>query len=85
MQIPIIQDITSAIHRRNHRRVAIRQLMALDDRTLNDIGLHRGQIHSVVENILNPKFPSGIQHTELSKSQRIVSALRADECLHCAA
>ena len=29
------------------RRIAIRQLMALDDRTLKDIGFFRGDIHSV--------------------------------------
>ena len=31
------------------RRIAIRQLMALDDRTLKDIGFFRGDIHSVAD------------------------------------
>ena len=31
------------------RRIATRQLMALDDRTLKDIGCFRGDIHSVAD------------------------------------
>ena len=31
------------------RRIATRQLMALDDRTLKDIGFFRGDIHSVAD------------------------------------
>jgi uncharacterized protein YjiS (DUF1127 family) len=33
-----------------HRRSAIRQLQRLDDRTLRDIGIHRGEIEFVVRN-----------------------------------
>ncbi len=33
----------------HRRRIAIRQLMALDDHTLKDIGFFRGDIHSVAD------------------------------------
>ena len=38
----------SAIANRWHRQRALDELMALDDRSLADIGIHRSQIHSVV-------------------------------------
>ncbi len=49
--------VIQAIIRGHKRRVAIRELEALDDRTLRDIGLHRGQIHTVVSTLLNPAPP----------------------------
>ncbi len=38
----------SAIANRRHRQRALDELMALDDRSLADIGIHRSQIHSLV-------------------------------------
>lgn len=35
------------------RRIAIRELRALDDHTLNDIGLSRSQIPAVVDGLLD--------------------------------
>ncbi len=49
--------VIQAIIRGHQRRVAIRELAALDDRTLRDIGLHRGQIHTVVDTLLNEAPP----------------------------
>ncbi len=49
--------VIQAIIRGHQRRVAIRQLGALNDRTLRDIGLHRGQIHTVVDTLLNEAPP----------------------------
>lgn len=55
--IDIVRSVIQAIVRGYQRRVAIRELAALDDRTLRDIGLHRGQIHAVVNTLLNPAPP----------------------------
>lgn len=41
--------VASGVIRSHRRRVAIRQLQALDDRLLKDIGVSRGQIPLVVE------------------------------------
>ncbi len=49
--------VIQAIIRGHQRRVAIRELEALNDRTLRDIGLHRGQIHTVVDTLLNEAPP----------------------------
>ena len=39
----------NALARRQQQRRAMEELMALDDRSLQDIGLHRSQIPGVVE------------------------------------
>ncbi len=49
--------VIQAIVRGYQRRVAIRELAALDDRMLRDIGLHRGQIHTVVDTLLHEAPP----------------------------
>ncbi len=52
-----VRSVIQAIVRGHKRRVAIRELEALNDRTLRDIGLHRGEIHTVVNTLLNPAPP----------------------------
>ncbi len=47
--IDAVRSAAARITRWHKRRPAIRQLMALDDRTLQDIGVCRGDIHSVVD------------------------------------
>jgi uncharacterized protein YjiS (DUF1127 family) len=39
----------NAVTKRQQRRRAMEELMALDDRSLADIGIHRSQISGVVE------------------------------------
>ena len=45
--IDAVRAAAARVAHRHQRRIAIRQLMALDDRTLKDIGFFRGDIHSV--------------------------------------
>ncbi len=49
--------VIQAIIRVHQRRVSIRELEAINARTLRDIGLHRGQIHTVVDTLLNEAPP----------------------------
>ncbi len=45
--IDAVGAAAASFGRWHKRRIAIRQLMALDDHILKDIGIHRGDIHSV--------------------------------------
>ena len=47
--IDAVRSAAASFARWHQRRIAIRQLMALDDRTLKDIGFCRGDIHSVAD------------------------------------
>ena len=47
--IDAVRSAAAAMVRWHKRRIAIRQLIALDDRTLKDIGFFRGDIHSVAD------------------------------------
>ena len=47
--IDAVRAAAAAMLRWRERRIAIRQLVALDDHTLKDIGLYRGDIHSVAD------------------------------------
>ena len=47
--INAVRSAAEAMVRWHKRRIAIRQLMALDGRTLQDIGVCRGDIYSVAD------------------------------------
>ncbi len=47
--IDAVRSAAAAMVRWHKRRTAIHQLMALDDHTLKDIGVCRGDIYSVVD------------------------------------
>ena len=47
--INAVRAAAASVARWHQRRIAIRQLIALDDRTLKDIGFFRGDIHSVAD------------------------------------
>ena len=47
--INLFVAVRNAVAQRQQRRRAMDELMALDDRSLADIGIHRSQISGVVE------------------------------------
>ena len=55
---PVSTD-DNALRTWRKRRIAIRELRALDDHTLKDIGLSRSQIPSVVEGLLDQSRTAG--------------------------
>ena len=46
--VDAIRDINKRFKRYNHYRHTVNELNSLSDKELNDIGLNRGMIHSVV-------------------------------------
>ena len=55
----LIEKLATTLHGRWVRRTAVDDLSALSDRTLKDLGIHRSQIRSIVE--------EGLQGTESSQ------------------
>ncbi len=66
--IDVIRSLARAIVRAHKRHATIRELMTLDDRTLKDIGLHRSQIPSAVEEALNATTPPDVPNPTLAET-----------------
>ncbi len=60
--LSLIKKMAVNQHKHRVRRTAVDELSALSDRTLKDIGIHRSQIRSIVEERL--------QGTEFSQIRR---------------
>ncbi|NIR91692.1 MAG: DUF1127 domain-containing protein [Gammaproteobacteria bacterium] len=52
------RNVRERFQRNHRRRAAIRTLMALDDRLLNDIGLPRGRIREVADQLAARASPA---------------------------
>ncbi len=90
--IDAVRAAAARVAHRHQRRIAIRQLMALDDRTLKDIGIRRDDIHSVADTglktslgearpISTPPRPAGMPLPEewvLAARRQAEAAARGD-------
>lgn len=54
-----VEAAVAALRRWHERRATQRVLQALDDRTLKDIGLYRGDIWSTADEIARGRLPAG--------------------------
>ena len=81
--------LASRLEKARARHQSVRQLAALDDRTLADIGLHRSQIRGVVEELLEAKGRPGrvpVPSTrQLDRRPTIPTAGANDEAIQIAA
>ena len=59
---PILKSILERIRAWRMRRAAIRELSALDDRVLRDIGIEPGQVGDVVDAVLKRRHDSSATH-----------------------
>ena len=67
----------NAVAERQRRRRAHDELMALDDRSLADIGMHRSQIPAMVEAMYQDAHPRPVNKPALSsRAPRLVSGHR---------
>ena len=55
--------------RRSERRASINALWALNDRTLRDIGVERGEISSIVDGVINyrPRGATDVRRTTVTR------------------
>jgi uncharacterized protein YjiS (DUF1127 family) len=78
--INLLASTRSALAQRRQRRRALDELMALDDRSLADIGIHRSQIPSMVmsfeQAVQLEAAPVAAHATALSRSAGLVAGHR---------
>ncbi|MFQ6019095.1 MAG: DUF1127 domain-containing protein [Kiloniellaceae bacterium] len=79
--INVVRSAADAILRWHKRRIAIRELMALDDGILRDIGMRRDDIYSVANARSNslPRTPAG---TPLPEARTMTARERAEAAAH---
>ena len=78
--INLLASARSAFVHRRQRRRALDELMALDDRSLADIGIHRSQLSSLVmsfeQAVQLEAAPVAARATALSRSAGLVAGHR---------
>ncbi len=83
-----ISEFIAAVHLWHRHRIAIRELAALSNETLRDIGLHHSEIGSVVTELSSPaptRLHAMTQSTAIMESQNTVQRVANDEYFKTAA
>jgi len=70
MWITTMVNLLGRIRHWHARRRTIAELTALDDRTLRDIGLHRGEIHRLVDGLLAPERTATARRNTIAATSR---------------
>ncbi len=83
MKTPLIHKLVSTLRRWHRRRLAIRELMALDDRMLDDIGVRRADIHRVVDGLLSsaprPATRATVSRERTATAQGVAQVTASDD------
>jgi len=83
MKTPLIYKLVSTLRRWDRRRLAIRELMALDDRMLDDIGVRRDDIHRVVDGLLSsaprPATRATVSRERTTTAQSVAQVTASDD------
>lgn len=78
--VSAIRGVARGIHRRHVEKAAVRELSALDDRLLRDIGLERGDIRTVASTLAArnaQKHERAIEHSHHARAEsKVASAAR---------
>ena len=83
MKTPLIHKLVSTLRRWHRRRLAIRELMALDDRMLDDIGVRRDDIHRAVDGLLRsaprPATRATVSRERTATAQGVAQVTASDD------
>jgi len=83
--LSLVKRLAATLHRQRVRRITIGELSALSDLALADIGLHRGQIRSVAEGLIQGNESATTRpelDAEASATTANARAPFAHECEH---
>lgn len=79
--VSAIRGVARGIHRRHVEKAAVRELSALDDRLLRDIGLERGDIRTVASTLAArnaQEHERAIEHSHHARAESKVASAPRD-------
>lgn len=77
MRSSVLKRVIESIRRRHRRSVSIRELSALDDRQLSDIGVVRGEIPRLVDELMSVREQGITQPLSVAQLARMQPEARA--------